>query len=296
MKRKKKVLIVFMVTGAILLLPFLLTIILSGRGVLEARKQWNMESVIPLLLCEEIPWEYEEETKKVQAVLTRSSLYLRIKNNEVSRKEWEELWRKVKTEQKKSGYRDAWKSMEKAVLETEGEMLFFQKNVCAGAFHRISSGMTRDGMEVLQTAGKGYLLSVDSKWDMYGEGYLSGHYFSGEALKTQLQKECPGMIFTEEPIEKQIVIEKRDGAGYVLEVSVGQKVFQGEEFRQILELPSSNFTIQETEETIRFLCKGQGHGLGFSQYGGNVLAREGKSYKEILRYYFPDCEAKKNSE
>ena len=34
-------------------------------------------------------------------------------------------------------------------------------------------------------------------------------------------------------------------------------------------------------------------GLGLSQYGGNVLAKEGKSYKEILRYYFPECGVQK---
>ena len=70
-------------------------------------------------------------------------------------------------------------------------------------------------------------------------------------------------------------------------MTVGNKTISGEEFRKLLELPSSNFAMQAADGKIRFYVKDRGHGLGLSQYGGNVLAKEGKSYQEILRYYFP---------
>ena len=47
------------VTGIFLLLPLLLTVFLSGREVLRIKKQWNMESLLPMMMCREIPWEYE---------------------------------------------------------------------------------------------------------------------------------------------------------------------------------------------------------------------------------------------
>ena len=72
---KEKLRMILAVTGIFLLLPLLLTVFLSGREALHIKKQWNMESLLPMLMCREIPWEYEEEMKKVQAVLTRSSLY-----------------------------------------------------------------------------------------------------------------------------------------------------------------------------------------------------------------------------
>ena len=272
------------VTGIFLLLPLLLTVFLSGREVLRIKKQWNMESLLPMMMCREIPWEYEEEMKKVQAVLTRSSLYLRIEETGMDGEDWEKLWREVKAAQHQKGYQQAYRSMEAAAKDTEGEMLFYQSKVCEGVFHRISSGATRDGLEVFGKMEKGYLLSVDSNWDMYGEGYLSGHYFSEEALRKQLEKAYPGLVFTEE--------YKRDKVGHILYLTVGNETISGEEFCKLLELPSSNFTMQAADGKIRFLCKGQGHGLGLSQYGGNVLAKEGKSYREILRYYFPECEVK----
>ena len=289
---KEKLRMILAVAGIFLLLPLLLTVFLSGREALRIKKQWNMESVLPMLMCREIPWEYEEEMKKVQAVLTRSSLYLRIEEEGMDGEAWEKLWKEAKAAQRQKGYQQAYRSMEAAVKETEGEMLFYQSKVCEGVFHRISGGATRDGLEVFGKMEKGYLLSVDSNWDMYGDGYLSGHYFSEEALREQLEKAYPGLVFTQEPLEKQINMHKRDKAGHILSLTVGNKTISGEEFRQLLELPSSNFTMQAADRKIRFLCKGQGLGLGLSQYGGNVLAREGKSYQEILRYYFPECEVK----
>ena len=249
------------VTGIFLLLPLLLTVFLSGREVLRIKKQWNMESLLPMMMCREIPWEYEEEMKKVQAVLTRSSLYLRIEETGMDGEDWEKLWREVKAAQHQKGYQQAYRSMEAAVKDTEGEMLFYQSKVCEGVFHRISSGTTRDGLEVFGKMEKGYLLSVDSNWDMYGDGYLSGHYFSEGALREQLEKAYPGLVFTEEPVENQINMYKRDKVGHILFLTVGNKTISGEEFRQLLELPSSNFTMQ-AERSV-FCAKDRDTGWDF---------------------------------
>lgn len=73
-----------------------------------------------------------------------------------------------------------------------------------------------------------------------------------------------------------------------MEIQIGNQVFQGEQVREILKLPSSCFTIQKIEEQVRFLCKGVGHGLGMSQYTAHQMALEGKNYKEILGYFFPE--------
>ncbi len=145
------------------------------------------------------------------------------------------------------GYQQAYRSMEAAAKDTEGENAFYGSKVCEGVFHRISSGATRDGLEVFGKMEKGYLLSVDSNWDMYGEGYLSGHYFSEEALRKQLEKAYPGLVFTEESPEKQINMYKRDKVGHILSLTVGNKTISGEEFRKLLELPSSNFTMQAAD-------------------------------------------------
>ena len=101
------------------------------------------------------------------------------------------------------------------------------------------------------------------------------------------------MELSDQPLTEQIVVEKRDSQEYVLEIRVGSLTVPGEEFRNNLELSSSNFTVQNLDGKIRFLCKGLGHGLEMSQYGGNELAKEGKTYEQIIFIYFPDVISKK---
>ena len=79
----------------------------------------------------------------------------------------------------------------------------------------------------------------------------------------------------------------------VVKIKIGDVEISGEEFRINMELSSANFTIQEVDGKIRFLCKGLGHGLGMSQFGANEMAKAGFTYLEILEYYFPQTQVKK---
>ena len=42
------------------------------------------------------------------------------------------------------------------------------------------------------------------------------------------------------------------------------------------------------EDTVTFSVTGYGHGVGMSQYGANVLAADGMTYREILAWYYTD--------
>lgn len=276
-------------TGVIVLfLPLGVTVLLSGTDAVSIQKQMDMETYLPAILCEQVPWDYEEEMLKVQAVLARSSLYYYMEKEKPEEIQWEEKLEQFQRDRKNARYREAYERMERAVRLTRGQVITWQGEVCPGIFHRISSGKTRDGMEVLQDVTFSFLRSVDSGQDREAEEFLKGHYFTPEALEQRLQEEYPGIIFTEEPLTDQIRIEKRDSQDYILEMKVGDQTVTGEEFRRKLELSSCNFTIQELDGKIRFLCKGLGHGLGLAQYGGNELAKQGKTYQEILFFYFPD--------
>ena len=81
-----------------------------------------------------------------------------------------------------------------------------------------------------------------------------------------------------------------DSAGYVMEVRCGEETVSGEEFRDTYHLTSACFTLQESDGQTRVTCTGIGHGLGMSQYTAQQLALEGKTYIEILQYFFPDLE------
>ena len=276
-----------------LLLPLGFTALISGKDAIEINKQKDMEVYLPMMLCREIPWDYEEEMLKAQAVLIRSSLYLRLENKELDQTELKENLENYKNKSQKEQYQMAYKRMEKAVNATKGQVISYQGEICSGVFHRVSAGQTREGSEVLQDTKMSFLKSVDSSQDIQSEDYLHGHYFTEEALKDRFLEIYPDIELSDQPLTEQIVVEKRDSQEYVLEIRVGNLTVPGEEFRNNLELSSSNFTVQNLDGKIRFLCKGLGHGMGLSQYGGNELAKEGKTYEQILFTYFPDVILKK---
>ena len=87
-----------------------------------------------------------------------------------------------------------------------------------------------------------------------------------------------------------IQIVERDGAGYVKQVQIGQKTYTGEEVQYALGLASPCYSFENLDGKIRVICKGIGHGYGFSQLGGNEMAKEGKTYEELLNYYFQNVE------
>ena len=57
-------------------------------------------------------------------------------------------------------------------------------------------------------------------------------------------------------------------------------------------LPSAFIAIdpvtEDGEDAFLITGGGYGHGLGMSQNGANTMAKEGKSYEEILKHFYPD--------
>ena len=127
-------------------------------------------------------------------------------------------------------------------------------------------------MEVFHNEDDSYLRSVHSLVDKNAKDYLNSVYINKNVLPERIE------------------IKSRDSAGYVTEILADGKVLEGEAFRKGMGRTSSNFTIQKSGKEIRFLCRGKGHGLGFSQYGGNEMAKESANAKEILQYYFPEMD------
>jgi stage II sporulation protein D len=67
---------------------------------------------------------------------------------------------------------------------------------------------------------------------------------------------------------------------------VGDAQMSGIKFRELLGLRSSDFDFSFDGETFTFTTTGYGHGVGLSQYGADYLARQGKTYQEILEHYY----------
>ena len=251
------------------LLPYLSVSVINGSERILLNYRPDPEVYLTAVLSCQISPDYELQTVEAQAVIARSNLFRKFAE--------EENWLDVLREMGKS-IKNQWKwwisdeIYEDAVENTEGKVLLVDGKLDLVPYHEISGGTTRDGETVFGSSEYQYLKSVDSSADKNSPDYFSSTYIS------------------ERQLPKELEIKERDSAGYVLSLQADDKILEGEMFALGMGLPSSNFSIQKTGSKVRFLCRGKGHGLGFSQYGGNELAKDGSLWEEILEEYFPEME------
>lgn len=248
------------------LIPYLCTVTVNGAETALINRKFDVELILPAVVASQISDDYELETIKAQAVISRSEFYRRSETEE-KRKILQEICEKLHPTYYLLHINSS--LYEKAVADTAEKVLTLQEKLKLLPYHEISAGCTRDGEDTLKSSEYSYLKSVESKMDKNAEEYFKSTYIKARQMPENLK------------------IEKRDQAEYVTELLADGKKIEGEAFRQGLGLSSSNFTIQKIGDELRFLCKGKGHGLGFSQYGGNELVKKGSTYAEILEIYFP---------
>lgn len=251
------------------LLPYLSVSVINGSERILLNYRPDSEVYLTAVLSCQISPDYELQTVEAQAVIARSNLFRKFAEEENRLDVLREMGKSIKNQWK------WWISdeiYEDAVENTEGKVLLVDGKLDLVPYHEISGGTTRDGETVFGSSEYQYLKSVDSSADKNSPDYFSSTYIS------------------ERQLPKELEIKERDYAGYVLSLQADDKILEGEMFALGMGLPSSNFSIQKTGSKVRFLCRGKGHGLGFSQYGGNELAKDGSLWEEILEEYFPEME------
>lgn len=267
MKKRER----FWIPGFLMLffVPYIGVMAVNGVEAAIINRSPDPEEYIPLILSLQIPDDYEKEAIKAQAVIARTNFFRRIQEENIS-DVLGEISREIKKEKPALFFPE--KIYEKAAEETQSQVLISESELKLVPYHEISNGQTRDGIQAFHDEEYSYLKSVDSSIDKNSPFYLNSTYISEQQLPSELN------------------IEQRDDNGHVVSLMADGDILEGETFAQGMGLSSSDFTIQKVGGEFRFLCKGKGHGLGFSQYGGNELARQGKNWKEILETYFPAME------
>ena len=140
--------------------------------------------------------------------------------------------------------------------------------------------------------------------DGSGYPYLQSVATSGEDTYSQYSSEAE---FTQAEFEKKIKevhsdfeidfdekdcikIEEYTDGNRVKKIKIGNLELSGVEVRNILGLRSANFSVRMEDEKIKFEVIGYGHGVGMSQTGADSLAKEGKTYEDIIHHFYTDVE------
>ena len=184
---------------------------------------------------------------------------------------------------------DGWNKISKAVDDTEGELLYYDGNLVEQAlFHSSSGGKTENSEDVFASAVP-YLVSVESPYEDEATHKNEKNSFSIDEFSSKIKKACPSIDFGS-ITSSNIRIISRSSGGRVEKMQIGNGVIEGRNVREALGLPSANFEIKTTDDTITFTSNGSGHGVGMSQYGANGMAKEGYDYKKILSHYYSGTE------
>lgn len=251
----------------LLTLPYLVTVFVNGPEAVSVNKTTDMENILPIILRGQISPEHQIETIEAQAVIARSNFMRKIQEQ----KDTGSILREISNNVKKNGR--VWKipevCYETAVKNTQGQILTVDGELKLVPYHEISAGETRDGEAAFHDPQYAYLKSVDSSADKDATEYLNSTYVS------------------EQQLPKDLTISLRDKSGYVQSLMADENILEGTAFASGMGIASPAFSMQKLDDRMRFLSKGKGHGLGFSQYGGDALAKEGKTWQEILHIYFP---------
>lgn len=254
-----------------------------------------LEEYLMGMIAATIPVEYEPETLKAQAVILRSYCINHMKKEAgekiiyddvlqgyyFSPKECKKMW--------EENAEDNLTKIEKAVQDTQGLILVCDGDIVEAPFCRMSNGKSRDITEyVVRKENYKYMKSEVCEKDGLAKDFVQYTEINQEEFEKILKK-LMGESFKG---LKKITLY-RDANSYVKEVQVGEKLMEGEQFREALGLVSSCFSLDKINDVIEIQTKGIGHGFGFSQYEANEQAKNGKDYTLLLHYFFQNITLEK---
>ncbi|MHB0885323.1 MAG: stage II sporulation protein D [Bacillota bacterium] len=259
-----------------------------------------LEDYVKGVVAAEMPANFEVEALKAQAVVARTLAVRRMRSfggagltddprADVSTDPAKgQAWSSVTELRQRWGAADfnaLWGKISQAVESTEGLIITYDHLPIDAQFHSTSAGPTENSEDVW-TEKIPYLRSVPCEWDQE-----SPHYSSTVRLRlSDVAAKVPGSgqlaVPTATGKTQPVEVLERTAAGRVKTVRVGAKTVRGIDFRLALGLKSANFTVTFQGSEAVFQVKGYGHGVGLCQYGTNGLAKLGRSYEDIIKYYY----------
>lgn len=260
-----------------------------------------LEEYVTGAVAASIPITYESETLKAQAVIIRTHIMLvKGERDTVSEEELKLSYLDVGEMQTIWGYQgfsEQYQKLTAAVEATEGQVLLYGDELIYPPFHAVSAGVTRSGNDIAGKQVYPYLLSVDSSMDLESEDFLKIEYYEKSQFLNQLRTYDKTITLNRTAAE-EIEIEREADSNYVKSISFknSQVTMTGEQYRKLFALNSTCFFIEDYEDDIRIVTKGLGHGIGFSEFGANQMARQGSTYETLLQYYFSGVSLRKINE
>ncbi len=276
-----------------------------------------LEEYLYAVVPSEMPASYEPEALKCQAVCARSYAHCQMLTfgyPEYSAHVDDSVSYQVYGNSKEQ------EATIRAVQETEGQRLWHQNDVVKTYYYSTSCGhstsveawgsaLTEEnqylkGVSICNEEGKAYEETLPwyrwkasvSEETMSNLIELNTGKEIGRLQNISITKKGVGGVVLQivaTGTKGKVTVETENkirsalgGSGYEITKNDGSIV------KSTKLLPSAFFTIAKNGGKYIIEGGGYGHGIGMSQNGANEMARQGKTYEEILQFFYPGTEVK----
>jgi SpoIID/LytB domain protein len=201
--------------------------------------------------------------------------------------------------------------VEEAVSLTRGQILTYDGDICDARFHKCCGGVTEEFQYCWEDTPKPYLVSVQDPWCNTTDKHILSQVLNDYDQETPdfyrwtvdyTQEQLSELVSRKLNIDfgtitDLVPLEKGKSGRICRLMIVGTKktftIGKELEIRRALSethLLSSAFDIEKTPTGFRLHGRGWGHGVGLCQIGAAVMGEQGKTYEEILLYYYRGAE------
>lgn len=251
-----------------------------------------LEEYVVGVVASEMPVTFELEALKAQSLAARTFLVRQMLSESKSNlPDGSDItdniqFHQVYKNQEELGkeWRDSYDSniskIQKAVESTKGKILTYDEKPIDASFFSTSNGYTENSEDYWGNITP-YLKSVESPWDIE-----SPKFQYKTTMDVSKFEELLGIKLNNDVNIGRVVSKTKGNRIKIFEIN--NKKFSGKTIREKLKLNSSDFTLKRDGNKVTINTKGNGHGVGMSQYGANGLAQDGKNYKDIVNYYYQD--------
>ena len=266
----------------------------SREGKLWLRDELDLEDYVAGVLPGEISAESPIEAIKAQAVLIRS--YALKHQAEADRHPGEGFdFCDLTHCQVFSGGADSKASFREAVAATRAKSCSIRVVFAETVFHSTCGGHTSANQNVFEGKAMRYLQGVDDAPYCQAAPHFSWKAAVPlEAIDRALARE-PALGWVGPLADLHALSREPNGRWFSLELIGKRRIrISAEKFLSLLgreigwnQVQSAWFEVKVQGGIAEFSGHGLGHGVGLCQEGAIGMARDGKSYREILSYYFP---------
>ena len=279
---RKIIIVICLYLIVCVLIPYPITLIMKGSGrtkVVEDDEVGNKLSDMNDYIFKTMAPYYEEgdggEFLKALAIVVRTY----YENNEGEDFFSPESWTYSQMKENWGEYYPAYyEAILTAIEETDGIVMTMESGEVKPYFCRVSAGYTR----ILPGS---CLAMVGCNDDLNSPDYMTVVTLSGEKVLEKIKK-FHDDIRLQGDILDSFQIVSRDEAGYVTELMIGNVIMSGDDAAKIFGIPSGNFIITVSGDSLVFTVKGVGSGYGMSLYSARKKAVAGAGYRELLFYFY----------